>query len=186
MNRVTPLQVASVDIGYDRAADRLKLVLHGETDAVGLWLTRRLTRAFLSRFSSLLERGVAREAGSGRAAVVFEHLEACGEPSAPRDSHGGDTSGQSAGDKHPAPDTGTYAMVSELNISARDQGFTFTLTDDDGQQYTLAVSRAEAHRLVSAIYRKSVAASWDLAPYVSWLAEAEQARGHGGLRAAAH
>lgn len=175
------MQATSVDIGYDRTADRLRLVLHGEADKHGLWLTRRLAKAFLGKFAEMLARSAETAAGrdpdAGRAAAIFEHLDACaGDVSAP------ETESRSGGGREREPARAapppSCAVITTVNVSPRRNGFVFTLTDEAERTHELALSRAEAHRLVSAIYRKSLAAEWDLAPHVGWLDEAEKARGH--------
>ena len=171
----------SVDIGYSQEADRLRLVLHRRDDRLGLWLTRRLTKAFLGKFAAMLESGVSADGSSRRAAVIFEHLEACaGGETQSQDSGQSDTTGAQS-------QTGPIecALVTTLNVSPRSRGFVFTLTDESGNKHELAVSRGEAHRLVNALFRKAVTAEWDLASHAGWLGEAEQARGHQGSSVAA-
>ncbi len=183
------MQATSVDIGYDRAADRLRLVLHGEADKHGLWLTRRLAKAFLGKFAEMLARSAEAAAGRGadvgRAAAIFEHLDACGETSAPETEARTSGTRREGDPTRPEPPP-SCAVITTVNVSPRRNGFVFTLSDEAEQTHELTLSRAEAHRLVSAIYRKSLAAEWDLAPHVGWLDEAEKARGHQPGAAAAH
>ena len=70
-------QGSALDIAYDAVADRLQLVLRDGSATVGLWLTRRFVKAFLSRFTDTLESSVGGD-GEPRAAVIFEHLDALG------------------------------------------------------------------------------------------------------------
>lgn len=169
-------QGQSVDIGYSTSADRLTLTLRSEQGRVRLWLTRRLVKGFLIRFADMLERTVAAESSSARAAVSFEHLEACGAMDDGSASSPGD--GRGAGESSGERGVSDAALVTEINVTARRRGFVFTLTDADEQTHNLGVSRAEAHRLASAIYRKAQAGGWDLEGHVGWLAESEAARGH--------
>lgn len=167
----------SLDVGYDRYGDRLSLTLHGGDGVMRLWATRRLLKGLLGQFAEMLEHSVEAAGDHRRAAVVFEHLEAlpadADEPGAgPAESGAG-----AAGGAKPTPDS--EALLTQVDIRRQGAQFNVALQDDAGTTHRFPLSRTQAHRLLSALYRKAAQAGWDLDPHAAWLAESGPAAAHG-------
>jgi len=168
---------SSIDIAYDAVADRLKLVVRDGERAVGLLLTRQFVKAVLQRFTDTLQKSVPGGGTDQRAAVVFEHLDAL-------EAVGGDTGGGrgagggGGGGSRAWPGDGAFSLAVQISVQARDDRFVVTIQDANEREQRFALTRAETHRVLSAIARKAQAAGWDLEPYMGWLDEAGSARTH--------
>lgn len=175
---------SALDVAYDSVADRLKLVLRDESSAIGLLLTRQFVKAFLQRFTDTLEKSVPGADSDPRAAVIFEHLEALEAGSADRTERDRDVSGASgaagAGGqaKRSWPTDEAFTLAVQINVQAHGDRFVITLQDASEHRHRFGLSRAESHRILSAVARKAQAAGWDLEPYMGWLDEAGSARTH--------
>lgn len=154
---------------YDPVADRIYLTLRHAAGPVGVLLTRRLVKVFLSNFADLLEKTAGDANADRRAGVIFEHLEAVRGywDEIGMETGGGTTKKAASG---PRPDT--WDLISQINIRHHDDGFEMMLSDGGETGPRLTLSRSEAHRLLSAVYRKAGHAGWDLDPHIGWLAEA--------------
>lgn len=171
-------QGSSIDVAYDAVADRLQLVVRDGEAAVGLLLTRQFVKAFLQRFTEVLQKSVATGDTDQRAAVVFEHLDAL-EAVGGGDTGGGAQAGAAGGGgKRPWPGQDAFSLAMQVNVRAQDDRFTITIQDANEREQRFALTRAETHRVLSAVARKAQAAGWDLEPYMGWLDEAGAARTH--------
>lgn len=170
----------SLDVGYDRFADRLCLTLRGGDGVLRLWATRRLLKGLIGQFAEMLELSVEAAGEHRRAAVVFEHLEALpgsGDGGGDGDSDAGPAAGDASGGGKPAPDS--EALLQQVDIRRQATTFEVALQDDAGTTHRFPLSRNQAHRLLSALYRKAAQAGWDLDPHAAWLAESGPAAAHG-------
>lgn len=177
----------SLDVSYDGVADRLKLVLRDGSAAVGFLMTRRLVKGLLENLAGMIERTAASANSDGRAAAVFEHLDAVGSSVGGGSSGGGggsarkSKSGTGGGEREkPVPET--WSLASKVNLRVGDDRLHLTITDTDDRDRRISLTRQQAHRVLSAFVRKSQIAGWDLDPYLGWLAEAGAARHHGQER----
>lgn len=184
MKGPTVAEADTLDIGYNRRADRVALTLRGDEAVVRLWVTRRLLKGLLGQFAEMLEHTVDAAADHQRAAVVFEHLEALPDSGletarADVDSESGGESGGGA-DK-PPPDS--EGLLQQVDIHRQHGQFEVSLQDDRGEAHNFPLSRAQAHRLLSGLYRKAAQAGWDLDGHAAWLSESGPAGAHGMVRA---
>jgi hypothetical protein len=176
----------SVDISYDPMADRVRVALRTPSTTIGLSFTRRLTKGFLKRFAEALEDQAGGSRSDARAAVVFEHLDAVGEDAAAAtaaaDRQGeaeasGSGGGPGTSGSRAAPEQG-WLLVTRVSMRMQNGSFVILLVDESEQERRLTMSREEAHRVLSALYRKAQAAGWDLDRHVGWLADVGAARPH--------
>ena len=172
---------SSIDIAYDSVADRLKLVVRDGERALGLLLTRQFVKAVLQRFTDTLQKSAPGGGTDRRAAVVFEHLdalEAVGGGAGGDSGDGGKTSGGGQGGGRAWPGDEAFSLAMQIGVQAREDRFVITIQDANEREQRFALTRAETHRILSAIARKAQAAGWDLEPYMGWLDEAGAARTH--------
>lgn len=179
-----------IDLQPNARADRLGLRFRGAEGDRSVWLTRRLVKALLSRFTAMMARGADSSGGdAGESLMVFEHLEALDPPAEDRggaDAGSDDTADASAGTGArvgPAPDAETGALIEEINIRRRGRSFELEAVPSEGERIALTVGRDEMHRLLAAVFRASEALGWDLAESAGWLARAQRARPHHSLQA---
>lgn len=173
---------SAIDIAYDSVADRLQLVIRDGERAVGLLLTRQFVKALLQRFTDTLQKSVPGGGTDQRAAVIFEHLdalEAVGGGTASGSGASAKETGQGGGGgRRKWPEQDAFSLAMQISVQARDDRFVITIQDGDEREQRFGLTRAETHRILSAVARKAQAAGWDLEPYMGWLDEAGAARTH--------
>lgn len=169
---------SSIDIAYDSVADRLQLVVRDGEAAVGLLLTRQFVKAFLQRFTTTLEKSAPAEGTDQRAAVVFEHLDALEAVAEGDSSRAAKTATGSDGSRRAWPAADAFSLAMQISARAQDGRFEIMIQDATEREQRFTLTRAEVHRILSAVARKAQAAGWDLEPYMGWLNEAGSARTH--------
>lgn len=163
------ISATSLDLHHDPVEDRLVLTARGaEDDPVAMTFTRRLTRALLGKLTDLLMRSneeVGRAPAEHRAEVLlFEHMSALSEASrADASPDGGEAT---AGPKAPPP--GTPVMVHRIDFTIRTAGIGIVLFDEASQRVSVGLTRAEAHRVLDMLVRKTREADWNL-DEMDWL-----------------
>jgi len=94
-----------------------------------------------------------------------------------------DESNARAGRRPDWPEPDAFTLAVQVNVRSHDDLFDITIVDTADHERRLSLTRAEAHRILSAVARKAQAAEWDLEPYMGWLGEAGSARAHAGAPA---
>jgi hypothetical protein len=149
-------------IGYSDSEDRLWLLF--ADDGTQLWLTRRLTCVLLKRMAERMTVSCP-SAGDDYSLkpeirVALEY-EAAHELPADPDLQ----------DAAPEQATITHRSVHQLtSISLKVAANRVQMEAiGPGFRRPLLLSRAEAHRLLGALVRRSIAADWNLPPLPDWL-----------------
>jgi hypothetical protein len=160
-----------LDVSYEPEQDRIVLVVRNQEGSHPFWLTRRLLRAVLGGMVTLLARSssVAGRAGSDvrTDVLLFEHVDALtrrAQTVTPPAAEAGVT---------PRGDNEEPRLLRQVDLTAHADQLSLTMVNSDGQQTSVALSRDNAHQLISMLYDRAVRAEWDLHE-LGWLARRSQ------------
>lgn len=168
-----------LDVSYEAEQDRIVLVVRNQEGRHPFWLTRRLLRAVLGGMVTLLTRS---SSVAGRAGIdvrtdvlLFEHVDAL--------TRRAQTAPPPAGEGGPIPGGEQEApqLLRQVDLTAHADQLSLTMVNSDGQQTTVALSRDNAHQLISMLYDRAVRAEWDLHE-LGWLARRSQVIVPQGIR----
>lgn len=160
-----------LDVSYEPEQDRIILVVREQKSHHQFWLTRRLLRAMLGAMVTLLTQSssvAGRAGGDVRSDILlFEHVDAIArriqDVQVPDVKVG------------PAPDgSGVETrLLRQIELSARADQFSLTLSTGEAPTTSVAMSRDNAHQLISMLYDRALLAEWDLRE-LDWLARRGQ------------
>lgn len=153
--------MTQLTLGYSDSEDRLWLMF--TDDGSQLWLTRRMTQVLLQHLAQRMTiscPGAAPDVSLKpeiRVALEFEAAhEADHDPV------------QQPGAKPAHPPQGSIHVVSSINLKMN-QSQILLEANAPGYRRTLTMSRAETHRMLGALARRSQAADWNIPNLPSWL-----------------
>jgi len=168
-----------LDVSYEPEQDRILLVVRNQEGHHPFWLTRRLLRAVLGGMVTLLMRSssVAGRAGSDvrTDVLLFEHVDALtrrAQIATPPASEGGPVT---RGDQE-APQ-----LLQQVDLTAHADQLSLTMVNSGGRKTGVALSRDDAHQLISMLYDYAARAEWDLHE-LGWLARRSQVIVPQGIR----
>ncbi len=157
-------------IGYSDSEDRLWLLF--ASDGAQLWLTRRLTSILIKR---LAERMMISCPSAGNnyslkpeIRIALEHEAAHEQTAQGNDSDAADQPQAQSQSPPPILTQGSIHQLTSVTINVSEDQIRLDAMGP-GFSRKLQLSRAEAHRLLRALVRRSVAADWNLLALPKWL-----------------
>lgn len=157
--------MTQLTLGYSDSEDRLWLIF--TDDGSQLWLTRRMTLVLLQH---LAERMTISCPGAApdlslkpeiRVALEFEAAHEADHDPLPQES-------QQQGNKADTQAQGSVHVISSITLKMGSSQVQL-ITNAPGYQRTLCMSRAEAHRMLGALARRSQSAGWNMPNLPPWL-----------------
>lgn len=162
--------MTQITLGYSDSEDRLWLIF--ASDATQLWLTRRMTEVLLLRMAERMTiscPGAAMDVSlQADVRVALEH-EAAHEVDDPPKSV---TESASASDAAPGGVTaGHIYRINSFNLTVSPHQIQLEALAP-GFNRKLTMTRAEAHRFLAALARRTRAAEWNIPNLPHWLNQA--------------
>lgn len=161
--------VKTLRMGFLNADDRLLIDFVHIDRTETMLVTRRILRRIIIAIADVLARSspvVARVPASHKSEMMaWEHLSA-------QQIQG---EGGAAGEEPAAPPRPSqpWQLLAKLDIHTRPDLFDLRFEDGGGLLVSLAVNRAELHRLLANLRQLARHAEWDLDTEVGWLVEAD-------------
>jgi hypothetical protein len=156
--------MTQLTLGYSDSEDRLWLIF--TDDGSQLWLTRRMTLVLLQHLSERMTiscPGAAPDVSLKPEIRVALEFEAAHET-----EHDPIPQGQPQGGKPEGQPQGSVHVVSSITLKMGSSQVQL-MTNAPGYQRTLCMSRAEAHRMLGALARRSQSAGWNMPNLPAWL-----------------
>lgn len=169
---VVPPPPQHLDVSYEPEEDRIILVVRNQDGRHPFWLTRRLMRAMLGGMVTLLTRSssVAGRVGNDvrTDVLLFEHVDALMKraQSTPVPAPVVDPGHAPGGQEGPQ-------LLRQVDLTAHADQMSLTMVVGSGRKTSVAMSRDNAHQLISMLYDRAVQAEWDLRE-LDWLARRGQ------------
>jgi hypothetical protein len=161
--------VKTMRMGFLDTEDRLLMDFVYADDILSMVVTRRIIRRALQGIAQVLAQSspvLARVPASHKTEMlVWEHLSAL----QPEESEAGEAGEQALKLHSPAP----WQVLVKLDINTLPASFTLRFEGRNGDVVTMAMSRAELHRLLAHLRQLARHAEWDLDAEIGWLVEAD-------------
>jgi hypothetical protein len=162
--------VKTMRMGFLDTEDRLLMDFVYPDETLSMLATRRVIRRAIQAVADLLARSspvLARVPASHKTEMlVWEHLSAL-------QIEEGEADGGAAGQPglgHSAP---PWQVLVKLDIATEPTFFSLRFEGRGGAVATMAMSRAELHRLLASLRQLARHAEWDLDTGIGWLVEAD-------------
>jgi len=172
---LTMNSVKTLRMGFLNVDDRLLIDFVQAERTETMLVTRRILRRIIIAIADLLARSspvVARVPASHKSEMLaWEHLSAL-QP----EGQGG-AGGEEGAVQRPAQ---PWNLLAKLDINTQPNSFSLRFEDVTGRLVTIAMNRAELHRLLANLRQLARHAEWDIDSEVGWLVEADAPQMHPG------
>lgn len=161
--------IESLNFGFLEDEDRLFVESVSRTEIVTFLMTRRLVRRFIGSTAKLLVNSnpmMPQTPFDNRKGVIILEHQLATQAAAPTPRP---EAAETAAD--PAERPRRTALLHKIGIEVEPRFFTVTLSDTKDITATIAVSRAELHRVLATLHRLSQTAEWGLEQDSAWLSD---------------
>lgn len=158
--------MTQLTLGYSDSEDRLWLVF--PDDGTQLWLTRRMTQVLLQHLAQQMTASCPGAAPTVslkpevRVALEFEAAHEAEHDPVPQQT------GKSSSSNGGTGGAGTIHVISSITLKMNASQVRLE-ANAPGYSRVLGMTRAEAHRMLGALARRSKAAGWNIADLPPWL-----------------
>jgi hypothetical protein len=168
--------VKTLRMGFLNVDDRLLIDFVHADRVETMLVTRRILRRIIIAMADVLARSspvVARVPASHKSEMLaWEHL------SALQPEGEGEAGGEQPAQQQRPPQP--WHLLAKLDINTQPNIFHLRFEDDTGMLVTMAMNRAELHRLLANLRQLARHAEWDIDSEVGWLVEADAPQMHPG------
>ncbi len=161
--------MTQLTLGYSDSEDRLWLIF--PDDGTQLWLTRRMTLILLQHMAQQMTASCPSAAPTislkpeVRVALEFEAAHEAEHDPVPQQAG---KNGASRTDTGGSGNTGTVHVISSITLKMNASQIRLE-ANAPGYSRVLGMTRAEAHRMLGALARRSKAAGWNITDLPPWL-----------------